>query len=64
MKQIKKFIVAITGTKKEGRDLSIITYLSPILFQENAQTAKGIAFSFFMNRHPRYGIHSYVVSEI
>ena len=40
MKQTKKFIVAITGTKKEGRDLSIITYLSPVLFQENAETAK------------------------
>lgn len=64
MKQTKKFVVAITGTRKEGRDISIITYLSPVLFQENANMAKGIAFSYFMDKNPGYTIHSYVVSEI
>lgn len=64
MKQTKKYVVAITGTKKEGRDLSIITYLSPVLFQETQEQAKGIAFSYFMDRNPGYGIHSYVISEI
>ena len=64
MKQTKKYVVAITGTKKEGRDLSIITYLSPVLFQETQEQAKGIAFSYFMDRNPGYRIHSYVISEI
>lgn len=64
MKQTKKYVVAITGTKKEGRDISIITYLSPVLFQETQEQAKGIAFSYFMDRNPGYGIHSYVISEI
>ena len=64
MKQTKKYVVAITGTKKEGRDISIITYLSPVLFQETQEQAKGIAFSYFMDRNPGYAIHSYVISEI
>ena len=64
MKQTKKFVVAITGTRKEGRNISIITYLSPVLFQENANMAKGIAFSYFTDKNPGYTIHSYVVSEI
>lgn len=61
---IKKYVVAITGIKKVGRDTDIITYLSPVLFKPDADTAKGIAFGFFNDKNPGYLIHSYVVSEI
>lgn len=61
---IKKYVVAITGVKRTGRDISIITYLSPVLFKTDADTAKGVAFGFFNDKNPGYLIHSYVVSEI
>lgn len=64
LKQTKKYIVAITGTKKIGKDISIITYLSPVFFEISSDAAIGKAFQYFVSKNPDYSIHSHVCSEI
>ena len=62
--QTKKFIVAIFGTKRDGRKEERVLYQSPVFFTETAQDAEGKAFAFFLKQYPGYKIEMHISTEI
>lgn len=61
----KKFVVAITGVKNLGsKNVSIITYLSPVFSCVTMEEAVGKAIVFFHENNPGYEMFNHVENEI